>query len=238
MIDLHNHLLSGLDDGPKTFSESKIILEKSSKQGINRILATPHRKDVLENQSSQSLIDQVELLNQYSIQSELNIEVYVGMENHLDTTLCELAMKGIAFTINYGSYILVEPPYTDNFDDDFYFQLKELQANGLIPLIAHPERMKGFDNNPNLIETLKNHGNLMQITSGSVLGKFGAEVKTFSNELLDLDLVDVIASDTHMSTGKREQDLIDAYECVLFKYGKDRAEKIFKKLPEMLLFGN
>ena len=116
--------------------------------------------------------------------------------------------------------------------------MKELQANGLIPLIAHPERMKGFDNNPNLIETLKNHGNLMQITSGSVLGKFGAEVKTFSNELLDLDLVDVIASDTHMSTGKREQDLIDAYECVLFKYAKDRAEKIFKKLPEMLLFGN
>ena len=92
-------------------------MEKSSKQGINRILATPHRKDVLENQASQSLIDQVELLNQYSIQSELNIEVYVGMENHLDTTLCELAMKGIAFTINYGSYILVEPPYTDNFDD-------------------------------------------------------------------------------------------------------------------------
>ena len=110
MIDLHNHLLSGLDDGPKTFSESKIILEKSSKQGINRILATPHRKDVLENQASQSLIDQVELLNQYSIQSELNIEVYVGMENHLDTTLCELAMKGIAFTINYGSYIFLSDP--------------------------------------------------------------------------------------------------------------------------------
>ena len=69
MIDLHNHLLSGLDDGPKTFSESKIILEKSSKQGINRILATPHRKDVLENQASQSLIDQVELLNQYYLSS-------------------------------------------------------------------------------------------------------------------------------------------------------------------------
>ncbi len=237
MIDLHNHLLAGLDDGPGTFDESKMILDKSSKQGITKLLATPHKKDVLELDLSEMILSQVQLLNQYAIQSELNIQVFIGMENHLDKYLCEQATNGLAFTINYGPYILVEPPYVDSFDADFYSQLNELQSNGLLPLIAHPERMKGFENNPNLIENLKNSGNFTQITSGSILGKFGSTVENFSKNLLDLGLVDVISSDTHMIKGKREQDLLDAYTLILKEYGEDFAENVFRKTPEMFLLG-
>tara|TARA_Y100000814_G_scaffold86871_1_gene58516 strand:- start:1012 stop:1728 length:717 start_codon:yes stop_codon:yes gene_type:complete len=238
MIDLHNHLLAGLDDGPESFAESKMILDKSAKQGIVKLLATPHKKDVLESKSSGIVVNQVHLLNEYATQSDLNIKVFVGMENHLDDNLCQQAMNGIAFTINYGPYILVEPPYTDSFDLDFYSQLNELQANGLFPLIAHPERMKGFKNNPNLIENLKNTGNFIQITSGSVLGKFGSAVEFFSKTLLDLGLVDVISSDTHMFKGKREQDLLDAYRVISKEYGEEFAENIFYKFPETCLLGN
>ena len=122
------------------------------------------------------------------------------MENHLDEALPDEIDAGRALPMNGSRYILVEMPFFGR-PDYIERTLLEVQDMGLTPVLAHPERIEAFQEDVELLASFVERGMLSQITSGSVVGTWGDEVKKFTHELLDRRLAHVMASDTHSPTG-------------------------------------
>ncbi|MAU65196.1 MAG: hypothetical protein CL882_04150 [Dehalococcoidia bacterium] len=236
IYDLHNHLLPSVDDGPGDINESLEIVRISSDQNIEFILATPHRKDVTELHSVAHIKKLTDQINDISLEKGYLTKIKLGMENHIDITLPEDIRTGYALTMNYGPYILLEMPWDETrkekYIDDVLDEVKEM---GLIPVIAHPERMEIFKNNYGYLKELVGRGMLMQLTSSSLYGKFGSEAKVFSHEILKDGFCHIIASDTHMAFGQREQDLINGFETAKKLIGQEAARELVSDNPRILL---
>jgi protein-tyrosine phosphatase len=236
MYDLHNHLLPGIDDGPVKPEETLRIMEICADQGIKEVLATPHRKDVNENHSVTFLRKLISDIQSISAQSGNTVLLRTGMENHLDLDILKDIGQGTALTINSREYILVEmpwsgqPPYIEAI-------LQQILQLGLIPIIAHPERMDMFHKDPKLLERMVRNGILMQITAGSIYGKLGIRIKNFTKDLLVNNLCHVIASDTHMSSGARAPDLYDGWTAAAGIIGHAEAAKMVSDTPHRILHG-
>ena len=234
MYDLHNHLLPGIDDGPKRSEETLKIMEICGRQGIKEIVATPHRKDVNESHSVdfvRKLISDVQCM---ANQNGIDVDIVMGMENHLDLDLPKDIIGGNALTINSRKHILVEmpwfgrPPYLESI-------LEEILQIGLIPIIAHPERMGIFYQDPKLLRRLVNRGMLTQITASSIYGKFGLQAKKFTKDLMVNNLCHVIASDTHMSGGERAPDLYKGWLAASDIIGGSKAAMMVSDTPYRIL---
>ena len=234
IYDLHNHLLPSVDDGPDDINESLEIVRISSDQNIEFVLATPHRKDVTEFHSVAHIRKLVTQINDISVERGYLTEIKLGMENHIDITLPEDIRTGYALSMNGGPHILLEMPWEDK-DVPIDDVLEEVKEMGLIPVIAHPEIMEIFKNDYNYLKELVGRGMLMQLTSSSLYGKFGKEARTFSHEILKDGFCHIIASDTHMAFGQREQDLIKGFETAKKLIGHESARKLVSDNPWMLL---
>jgi protein-tyrosine phosphatase len=235
MFDLHNHILPTLDDGPNTMKESILIAQSSWMQGIEIIVATPHRKDVTELSSVQKVKSNIEQLNDILLKTKTNLKIVLGMENHIDELLPEEIISGKALPINEGKCILLEMPYVSELDIFVEDVLMDIKDMGLIPLIAHPERMNIFQTDPKLVERFKVNGILMQVTSGSIYGRFGNNAKLFTKYMLENNLVDVVASDTHMGLGVRDQDLRYAYRYTSVMFDSQLAKTLFSINPKIII---
>ena len=144
----------------------------ASSNGTTKMLCTPHRKDVTEGSSIEHIRQLVFDINKLLRRQHLNIELFLGMENHLDPQLPTEITAGRALTINGSRYALVEIPF---FGYPSYLKevLSSLQENGIIPVLAHPERIEAVQHDITLLVDLVERGMLTQITAGSVLGYFG-----------------------------------------------------------------
>ena len=236
MYDLHNHLLPGIDDGPLKPEETLQIMEICGNQGVKEILATPHRKDVNENHSVEFVHKLLADMQSRATQNGISVQLKMGMENHLDLNLPRDIGQGTALTINSGDYILVEmpwsgrPPYIESI-------LDEIMELGLIPIIAHPERMDMFYEDTQLLERLVRKGMLTQITAGSIYGKLGVKIRRFTKDILVNKLCHVIASDTHMALGTRAPDLYDGWSAAVSIIGHNEATKMVSDVPYRILNG-
>ena len=143
MYDLHAHILPGVDDGAKTFDDAVQMARVAADHGTNVILATPHRKDITELWSVQHTRVLLENLATRIQADGIELDLLLGMENHLDLELPDEVTSGRALAINGSRYILVELPFfgTPNYLDDVLFRL---QLQGLTPVLAHPERNRGL----------------------------------------------------------------------------------------------
>lgn len=234
IYDTHNHLLPGVDDGPSELIESIKICEIAGNQNTKSIIVTPHRKDVTENLSVHAIKHLTSEINQILRLSGVEVEIKLGMENHIDLDLIRDIEDGKALTLNNSRYILVEmpwegrPPYLEEI-------ISNLLRIGLIPVLAHPERMSIFENERNFLFELVKLGCKSQITAGSLYGKFGSKAQKNSISMMTQELVHIVASDTHMADGKRSYDLdkglIRAEEIV----GKDTAVKMLSVNPLAIL---
>ena len=237
LFDLHNHLLPLIDDGPNSMDETIKIVELSEMQGVRTIIATPHKKDVNELHSIEFVRDLLKKVNQICKSRGYSISLKLGMENHLDSRLLDDIKAGKALPIGDSKYILLEMPYDrkSNLVEDV---LGQIQNIGLIPIIAHPERMELFQYDPGLLFNLVEGGMLTQITASSVYGKFGDEVQRFTEQILRCNLGHILASDAHMSTGSRPPDLLKGYFEVSKIIGRDAAKDMVSTLPRMILDNN
>ena len=206
MYDIHNHLLPGVDDGPEDFLESIQICEIAQSQNTKMIIATPHRKDVTENHSVHLIKDLVFNINGNLHQKKVDIDVKLGMENHVDLDLIHDIENGRALTLNNSEYILVEMPWKGR---PSYIErvIADLLQSGLIPVLAHPERMRLFEDERELLGELVGMGCKSQLTASSLYGKFGDKAQTASVDMMTEGLIHVIASDTHMAEGQRCYDM-------------------------------
>lgn len=199
MIDLHTHILPGLDDGATSLSEAQRMLEIAAGDGITKLLATPHFMAGWFEPEPAQILAGVEQLNQYAIAKGLQIRVLPGMEVALSPEVPTLLQKGRLLTLNgQGQYLLLELPVGDI---PFYTEslLFELQLKGITPVLAHPERNRLVEENPRRLKEMVMRGALVQITGDSILGKFGRRTRKAAQELAKAGLVHALGSDAHSS---------------------------------------
>ncbi len=197
MIDLHCHLLPGLDDGPRTMPEALALARRAAASGTSTIVATPHinrhwRVDPLE------LARRVAAMQDALDRDGVALELRTGGEIAI-TRLADLRAEEIdALRLGGGPYLLLECP-SDPSPWDFDAVLLKLRERGEAILLAHPERCPLFQREPERLVRLVESGLLCSITAGSMWGQFGSAVRRFTIELLRARLVHDVASDAHDS---------------------------------------
>lgn len=220
MIDLHCHILPSKDDGPKSFEESIKMAEKAVSEGILTVVATPHHKNEKYLNEKSRIIESVNQLKRLLIEKEIPLEILPGQEPRIYGELLEDYRSDKILTLNNNhKYLLVElpsnqvPQYTDKL-------LYDIQTEGIIPVIVHPERNSRFIQDPNILYEFVNRGAITQVTASSLTGHFGKKIKKFAYELVENNLTHVIASDAHNLSG-RDFRMKETFELVEKEWGRE-----------------
>ncbi|NOY69175.1 MAG: hypothetical protein GXP53_06735 [Deltaproteobacteria bacterium] len=230
MIDLHCHILPGIDDGASGIQASIEMARIAANDGIQKIVATPHIKD--NQYSAQSIADKTLSLNQELRDLGISVEIVPGAE--ISSLLPVSIIK--AFTLNRTPYILLDFPvdYVPINSKELFF---ELLVNGLKPIIAHPERNQSIIRDPEKLFSLLDTNVHVQITAGSLTGLFGREIKKCAIHLLKKGVVDVMASDAHTPTHRRPI-LSNALKKAEKIIGTQKARDLVFKNPTAIIEGN
>ena len=202
MIDLHCHVLPGIDDGPATLPEAIELGRAAADEGVEIMAATPHVRDDYPT-SADEMERLVEELRAALAEHDVALDLRPGAEIALDrlSTLDadELRRFGLA---GNPRYLLLETPYF-GFPLDFGERIFRLQAAGITPILAHPERNGDLQASPERLAAFVERGMLVQLTAASVDGRLGRAAKKASFELLEGGLAHMIGSDAHAQSGGR-----------------------------------
>ncbi|WP_026672869.1 tyrosine-protein phosphatase [Alkalihalobacterium bogoriense] len=218
MIDIHCHILPGLDDGPKTVDESIMMAKQAVEEGITTIIATPHHHHPSFDNPGQTVLSAVEALNDRLIEDGINLKVLPGQEVRITGGIIEdIDSSDIITLANHGTYLFVEFPsnHVPRFAASLFYQL---QVKGIIPIIVHPERNKELMEKPEVLYEFVKNGALTQVTSSSITGHFGKKIKQYSEQIIEANLTHFVASDAH-NIDARTFRLASAYLQVETKFG-------------------
>ncbi len=209
MIDIHSHILSGVDDGSPDMSTTLSMLRNAQACGTKSIIATPHYYRGFFENGYEKVLSLVDELRSESSRDGIEIDIYPGQEVFLDRSTVELYRSGMIRGLNGSRYILVEMPMQD-YSESFLDTVYELRLLGAVPVIAHPERYTYMMEDLNRINPFVDEGCLFQVNSGSITGIFGKQVQKTARVLIENGLCNFIASDAH-TNGRRNTGLADAF---------------------------
>jgi protein-tyrosine phosphatase len=201
VIDLHCHLLPGLDDGPADEAEALALAEALVDCGITTVACTPHVPyRSTGGPSSARIQEAVAELRAILAAHGLELELVAGAEVNL-TRAIDLADEELkALRLGDGPWLLLEAPHHDAIGVEQAIQRVALRGHRI--LLAHPERCPAFQEDQELLSRLVHSGMLAQVTASSLTGAFGSRVERFARRLVDGGLVQVVASDAHHATGR------------------------------------
>jgi protein-tyrosine phosphatase len=232
MVDVHCHILPGLDDGPKAIEESLAMAESAIADGITHVVATPHSST--EYVFNFRRVRQVRDELQAAIGDKLILAT--GCDFHLNPeNLAALRADAPRFCINQNNYLLVEfsefsiPPSTDQ-------TLHEMQLMGIHPVITHPERNAILHVQRGHLPKWLKLGCYVQVTAGSLTGVFGAKPQEDALRWIEEGLVHIVASDAH-NTKRRPLKLQPAYDVVRERFGEEKARALFVDNPRAAFDG-
>ncbi len=231
MIDIHTHILPSVDDGPKNYKQALEIIKESSKQGIKKMVATPHYLEkgfqLYPEETEKKVAELQDRINKEGI----NMEIFPGAEVHINPDIGKKLKNGLVSTVNHSHYILIEFPfaYIPDYVDNVFYDLKIM---GYTPIICHPERYSEIIKHPNILYNWIQEGMLAQVNASSLIGAFGKEVKETAIKLVNHNLIQFIGSDVH-STKNRKQYLKRAVKLledsdIDTEYFFNNAEQILK----------
>ncbi|MGF2941306.1 tyrosine-protein phosphatase [Enterococcus xiangfangensis] len=213
MIDLHCHILPGLDDGAQTLADSLAMVEKAIDQGITHIMCTPHHTNGEYNNPAKKVISAVETLQQAIDQRGWEMTLFEGQEVRLtEQLLAGIERQEILFIDEKKTYLLVEfpanevPPYSEWL---FY----QLLIRGHIPVLAHPERNAVFCKDPNKLIPFLEMGVLTQLTAPSIVGVFGKKIQKTAKKMLEHQMLHTVVSDAH-NLNQRTFLMKEAYQAI------------------------
>jgi protein-tyrosine phosphatase len=200
VIDLHCHVLHGIDDGPRTIADSLTLVRAAESAGIRTIVATPHVSPRYPN-SADSIARALD-----AAKAEIRAEgIAVGLEAGAEiamTTASELSPgELLKLRLGVGPWLLIECPFT-SLATGFDTMLMRLQSEGHRIVLAHPERSPLFHQDPQMLAAIVRAGALASITAGSLVGRFGGRVRRFALQLAREDLIHNVASDAHDHRGR------------------------------------
>jgi len=232
MIDLHSHILYGVDDGARSLEQSIKMCHMAATDGTTHIVATPHSNSqyIFFPEKNKKKISE--------LQSHVGDtpKILSGCDFHLSYENIQEALRNpVPFTINHKNYLLVE------FDSYVIPQtiqqvFFELLSIGIIPVITHPERNQVIQRHPQLVFDWVNSGCLIQVTAQSLTGRFGSKARQFSRRLLEHNLVHVIASDAH-NIDSRPPLLSQCFNIIKTEFGDTLVDELFRKHPQAILEG-
>ncbi|MDU1846677.1 MAG: CpsB/CapC family capsule biosynthesis tyrosine phosphatase [Niallia nealsonii] len=231
MIDIHSHILPGIDDGAQTIEDSIKMAKAAVNEGITTIIATPHHKNNQFNNLKSSILTKVNDLNTVFKQENIPLTVLPGQEVRIYGEVIEDYYKEEILTLNHTKYLFIEfpsssvPRYAERL-------MYELQTEGIIPIIVHPERNKELQEKPDILFQLVKNGALTQLTASSLTGYFGKTIKKFSEQLILQNLTHFIASDAH-NTYNRGFKFKEAHKFIEENFGIDYIY-LFKENSELL----
>ena len=198
MVDIHAHILPGLDDGADRMSTAVHMAELALRSGVTELIATPHanQRHRFENYASPELEEQFARLQEALRREKLELKVHLGMEIYATEDMAELYRRGKLLTLAGSRYLLME----FGFHDDAYYMdriLRSVLATGVTPILAHPERYRALQTLPDFLCEWVRAGVHMQINKGSLTGYFGREPFRLASTMLRHDLASFVASDAH-----------------------------------------
>lgn len=217
MIDMHCHIIPGIDDGADVMDTSIDMLKIAARDGIKKMIITPHYNNYFENDAT-SISSRLDDLRSEILKHKIDIEVFPGQEVMLSRNMVEQYKDTTIRGLNYSRYILFELP-NDKLPDYTFDIIYELKLLGVIPILAHPERYEFIINKISTINGFIEEGCLFQITSHSIKGLFGREIQRTAELLIKNEACHFIASDAH-SCGRRRPELKKAYD-IIQQYNKE-----------------
>ena len=204
MIDIHCHILPGIDDGAKTIDASIEMAEIAVQNGVKKIIATPHYIEGVgytDKEHNQLVLDG--LKRELTIRG-IELEIFLGNEVYVSTDIVKLLEAGEISTLNNSRYILMElsmldmPIYLENI-------IYNLKIKGINTILAHPERYAKVIEDPNIVYQLVNKGVYMQLNLPSLLGFYGEKVKTTAEILLRHNMIHFVGTDIHSPSRRSYQ---------------------------------
>lgn len=210
MIDIHVHILPGIDDGAKDIEDFWEMARAAVAEGIHTIIATPHHLNNVYENPAEQIQTLVNRANQQLQEEDLPLVIYPGQEIHVVPELFQaIDQKTIIPLTGAGPYLLLE--LKDPIPDSISTFLYNLKLKGFIPIIAHAERYQTFRKDPKRLYSLVKQGVLVQLTAGSIVGTFGINIQKISELFIRHRLVHFIASDAHKAIGPRSFHMKAAY---------------------------
>lgn len=235
MIDLHVHILPGLDDGSQSMEESLEMARLAVESGVTDLVATPHgnQRGRFDNDVPRILRDELELLRATLREEQVPLRIHLGMEIFSSSDWWERIEDGKLIPLAGSRYYLVEFSFESE-PDIIADRLEQLLKNGVTPLIAHPERYYCVQEHPGLVYQWIRMGCRTQINKGSVQGRFGRDAQDTAHEMLRCDLATCMATDAH-GAYRRTTYLRDAYDVVAEYYGEKLAHRLTVERPKKIL---
>ncbi|HZG73599.1 MAG TPA: CpsB/CapC family capsule biosynthesis tyrosine phosphatase [Chondromyces sp.] len=222
MIDIHCHILPGVDDGAQTIEDSIAMAKQAESEGVRTIIATPHHKNGAYENVKDDIIALTNKVNQAFIKEGISVSVLPGQETRIYGEMLEEYENGELLTLTGNSpYLFVEFPsgYVPQYTEKLLF---DLQMKGIIPVIVHPERNSEIMEQPDKLYKLVKNGAATQVTAASLAGKFGKKIQKFTQQLIEANLTHFIASDAHNVTN-RAFNMEEAMRILHKQYGNDMA---------------
>jgi protein-tyrosine phosphatase len=241
LIDIHAHILPGIDDGAKNWEDSLKMARMAAEDGIKIMVATPHLYkgrsiDPGKINQKEIIFDHVAQLREKLAAENIPLEIIPGCDFPLGFEALQLLEQGLALTINDAKrYLLLELPDTSlpPAIEDICFQL---QSKGMTPIITHPERHLVIQEMPEKLKRLIDLGCLAQMTGNSLTGWFGRRVKKISRQMVKAGYIHLLATDAH-NTRSRPPLLSQAVKELSRLVGEDRAQAMVTSIPEKIITG-
>ncbi|WP_411843761.1 tyrosine-protein phosphatase [Salinicoccus sp. HZC-1] len=232
MIDIHNHVLIGVDDGPQSEEEATNLLKQAIENGITDIIVTPHHYSGDFINLKSKIMEKMEEITYIIKKHHLDIKLYPGQEIRINGDLVNELESGVNLPLNQTQYVLVEFSFTEivSYAENLFF---DLQMKGYTPVIAHPERCRPMAKDPNKLYELIEKGAIGQLTAGSVCGALGEGMQETSLKMIEHNLVHVVASDAHHST-MRPFMLKEAYQVIEERLGAEYVEYLNQNAEAIL----
>ena len=220
MIDLHCHILPGVDDGARSLEDSVAMAQKAVFEGIGHILVTPHHKNGKFINQKEDVIKATESLQTELDSRGINLTLYPGQEVRINGDLLQdIENNNILFVDEEERYVLIEFPTLSipHYTEALFFQFGQ---KGITPIIVHPERNQEIIDNPDILVPFIERGALAQLTASSYVGVFGKEIEELSAKLIEANLVHILASDAHNIKG-RGFHMKEAYAKIEKNFGSE-----------------
>lgn len=226
MIDIHSHIIPGIDDGSRSFSESVNILKKLEMLGFSKVVLTPHY--IVSTKYQSSFLDNKKLLEELK-KEDTSIDLYLGNEIFACMEMVDYLKEGKMASINNSRYVLFELPRNSKINDlnELIFSL---QIKKYIPILAHPERYQILKDKK-LIDELIEHGVYFEVNFESITGKYGKDAKKIAKYLLKKHKFHFLATDIHHEDSEFFDNFLKIKKKIIKLIGKEYFYKVTYSNP-------
>lgn len=237
MIDIHTHILPGVDDGARTVWDSLKLIRQAAQGGTKEIILTPHCAPSYDffNFNDERLEESFQILCEAVYRERIPVILHPGMEVLYESRE-EFLVHGEDYASLCGSRYLLMEYYFDVSPIIFLEGIRTVQEWGMIPVVAHPERYDCVKADPSLVQEGRRRRAWFQVNKGSLSGLHGRQSQKCASYLLDMDMVDFIASDAH-DEKYRGSSLGRVYRYIRDEYGEERARRLFVENARKVITG-